>query len=203
MRNKAEAGEQLIKLCQQVGIPNELHRDGALEMRGQDTTFGKICKEYKIRSSWTEPYSPWQNRCENMIGVLVKKVRARRVKRRIPKCVWDFHITWEAQIYTRTVHKGNSTPLEVLTWDTIDISEWTEFEFHYLVSYWDNRDSEAKENIGRWLGVSHHVGSALCYYILTEKATVLSRTTFHKRRVPITGDTRESVRISQVIGPEH
>ena len=34
MWNKAEAREQLIKLCQQVGIPNELHRDGALEMRG-------------------------------------------------------------------------------------------------------------------------------------------------------------------------
>jgi len=112
-----------------------------------------------------------------MIGVLIKKVRAKRARRRFPKCVWDFHITWEAQIYTRTVHKGNSTPLEVLTGDTIDISEWTEFEFYDLVLYWDNRDNEAKQNIGRWLGVSHHIGSALCYYILTEKTTVLSRTT--------------------------
>jgi len=67
--------------------------------------------------------------------------------------------------------------LEVLTGDTIDISERVEFEFYDLVLYWDNRDNEAKQNIGRLLGVSHHVGSALCYYILTEKATVLSRTT--------------------------
>jgi len=64
-----------------------------------------------------------------MIGVLDKKVRARRARRRIPKCIWDFHIIWEAQVYTRTVHKGNSTPLEDLTGDAIDISEWTEFEF--------------------------------------------------------------------------
>ena len=42
--------------------------------------------------------------------------------------------------------------------------------------YWDDRQNEAKQSIGRWLGPSHNVGSALCYYILTEKATVLSRT---------------------------
>jgi len=66
--------------------------------------------------------------------------------------------------------------LEALTGDTIDISEWTEFEFYDLVVYWDNRDGEAGQSIGRWLGPSHHIGSALCYYILTERATVLSRT---------------------------
>ena len=66
--------------------------------------------------------------------------------------------------------------MEALTGDTIDIPEWTEFEFYDFVMYWDNRKSDTKQSIGRWLGPSHHVGSALCYYILTEKATVLSRT---------------------------
>ena len=42
--------------------------------------------------------------------------------------------------------------------------------------YWDDRDGDSRPSIGRWLGPSHHIGSALCYYILTEKATVLSRT---------------------------
>ena len=64
---------------------------------------------------------------------------------------------------TRTVHKGHCTPLEALTGDTIDISEWIEFEFYDLVVYWDNRDGEAGQSIGRWLGPSHHIGSALCY----------------------------------------
>lgn len=31
--------------------------------------------------------------------------------------------------------------------------------------------------MGRWLGVSHHVGSNMCYYILTKKGKVISRTT--------------------------
>jgi len=81
--------------------------------------------------------------------VLTKKVRARRARMRIPKCVWDFHKIWEVQIYTRTVHKGNSTPLEALTGDTIDILKWTEFEFYDLILYWDNRDDEEGQSIGR------------------------------------------------------
>jgi len=160
MQSKAEAGTQLLNLIQQVGIPNEIRRDGAPEMGGSSKS-NKICKEYKIRSTSTDPNSPWQNRRENMIGVLPKKIKARRTRRRIPKCVWYFHIEWEAQIYSRIVHKDHSTPLEVLTGDTIDISEWTEFEFYDLVVYWDDRENEAGQSIGRWLEPSHHIGSAL------------------------------------------
>ena len=128
MKSKSEAGNQLLNLIQQVGVPNELHRDEAPEM-GEDSKFNRICREYKIRSTFTEPYPPWQNKCENMIGFLSRKVKARRARRRIPKCVWDFHIVWEAHIYSRTVHEGHCTPLEALTGDTVDISEYTEFEF--------------------------------------------------------------------------
>jgi len=115
MRTKSEAGSQLLNLIQQVGVPNELHRDGAPEMGG-NSEFMKICREYRIKSTFTEPYSPWQNKCENTIGVLSKKVKARRDRRRIPKCVWDYHIVWEAQIYSRTVHRNHNTPLEALTY---------------------------------------------------------------------------------------
>ncbi len=162
MRSKAQAGDKLLTLIQQVGIPNELHRDRAPEM-SRNLKFNQICQEYRIKSTYTELHSPWQNKCENTIGVLSKKLKARRARRRILKCVWDFHITWEAQIYSRTVHQKHNTPLKALTGDTIDISEWTEFEFYDLVIYWDNRESDAKQIIGRWLGPSHHIGSALCY----------------------------------------
>ena len=67
--------------------------------------------------------------------------------------------------------------MERLTGDSIDISEWTEFEFYDLVRFWDTRDNENCSNLGRWLGVSHHIGSALCYWILTDTGKVLSRTT--------------------------
>lgn len=55
--------------------------------------------------------------------------------------------------------------------------EWLEFEFYDLFWFWVDREDEAKPSVGRWLGVSHHVRSALCYYILTNKGEVISRTT--------------------------
>jgi len=57
MRSKAQAGNQLLNLIQQVGVPNEIHRDGAPEMSG-NSEFIKICREYRIKSTFTEPYSP-------------------------------------------------------------------------------------------------------------------------------------------------
>ena len=86
MRSKAQAGTQLLTFIQQVGIPNELHRDGAPEMGG-NSKFNQICQEHRIKSTYTEPHPPWQNKCENTIGVLSKKMKARRSRRRIPKCV--------------------------------------------------------------------------------------------------------------------
>ena len=57
MKGKSEVGAQLIKFIQQVGIPNEMHRDGAPQMKGS-SQFMKICQEYRIRSTFTEPNSP-------------------------------------------------------------------------------------------------------------------------------------------------
>ena len=57
----------------------------APEMMGDNTEFMKICRNNKIKSSWTEPHSPWQNKCENIIGVIMKKAKGQQVRRRIPK----------------------------------------------------------------------------------------------------------------------
>lgn len=177
LRSKEDAGEALQKNCRDVGIPNELHYDNANEMVGPNTKFQTLCREYKIKTSTTEPHSPWQNRCENIVGIIQTKAKGRRARRRAPKCVWDFGLVWECEIYSRTATKDNRTGLERITGDTVDISEWLEFEFYDLIRYWDTRDSDNKSSIGRWLGISHHVGSALCYWILTNTGKVLSRTT--------------------------
>ena len=45
------------------------------------------------------------------------------------------------------------------------------------VWYWDKPKAEENPLPGRWLGVSHRVGSAMCYFVLTKAGQVLSRTT--------------------------
>ena len=111
------------------------------------------------------------------IKIIKGKSKRRRVKNNILKRVWDFGMVWEAEIYSRTSGKDGRPALELLTGDMIDISEWLEFEFCELVLFWNKHSDYTKPMLGRWLGVSHRIGSAICYLILIEKGKVLSWTT--------------------------
>jgi hypothetical protein len=73
------------------------------------------------------------------------------------------------------------TPLEALTGNTPDISEYTEFDFYQFVMYYDPNDADeagvARRKLGRWLGPSKHVGQALCYYVLKPNGRYVARST--------------------------
>ena len=43
--------------------------------------------------------------------------------------------------------------------------------------FWNNQSDDTNSTLGQWLGISHRVGSALCYLIISEKGKVLSLTT--------------------------
>ena len=68
------------------------------------------------------------------------------------------------------------TPLEQLTGETPDISEYLDFSFYDLCWYNDNAGL-GETKLGHWQGVSHRVGSLMSYWILTIKGNVISRTT--------------------------
>ena len=70
-------------------------------------------------------------------------------------------MVWEAEIYYHTAIKYGNPALELLTGDTIDISEWLEFEFYELVWFWNNESDDTKTMLVLWLGLSHRVGSTL------------------------------------------
>ena len=83
----------------------------------------------------------------------------------------------ESDIYSWTAGKDGRPYLEQLTGDSIDISKFLEFYFCDLVWFCNNHSYDTNPMLGRWLGVSHSVGSALYYWILSEKRKFLSRTT--------------------------
>jgi Reverse transcriptase (RNA-dependent DNA polymerase) len=65
-----------------------------------------------------------------------------------------------------------------VTGDTPDISEYLDFSWYEAVWYYEpTAFPEEKRLIGRWMGVAHRVGQALCYWILTSSGTVIARTT--------------------------
>ena len=177
MKTKASAGEALQKITKDVGVPNTLISDGAREQTGDATKFKEVTKKLYIDTRTIEPFSPWQNQAENVIGIIKSKAKRRRIRRQVPKRCWDFGLVWEAEIYCRIAGTDGRTGLERLTGDTPDISEWIDFEFYDLCWYWTNQTDANESKIGRWLGVSHRVGSALCYWILTSTGKVIARTT--------------------------
>ena len=65
-------------------------------------------------------------------------------------------------------------PLEVLTGEPLDISAYPDFGFYDWCWYHENAGlGELK--LGRWLGVSHRVGSAMSFWILNDKCEIMSR----------------------------
>jgi hypothetical protein len=62
--------------------------------------------------------------------------------------------------------RNGRTGHEEVTGETPDISEYVDFDFYDWVWYWDTPDKDNSPKIGRWLGPSHRIGAAMCYYIL-------------------------------------
>jgi hypothetical protein len=74
--------------------------------------------------------------------------------------------------------KEGRTGIERLTGNSVDISEWLDFEFYDIVWYWDGpNNTDENPKLGRWLGIAHHIGSNMCYWILNDKGNSLARTT--------------------------
>ena len=126
-----------------------------------------------------EPYSPWQNHCKTKIGLLKKRRKQTIARKNLHRRIWDYFLVYDAEILSQTTRKeGDCTGYEKVTGDTPDISEWCDFSFYEYVWYWGTpSDNASAANIGQWLGVSHQLGSGLCYWILRKNCYALSRTT--------------------------
>ncbi len=178
MQRESEAPDALVEFIQHVGIPSAIHTDGSkVQTRGE---WLKVVKKYHIKTTETEPHSPWQNRAEAGIRELKRHTSRLMRSSNSPKTLWDFCCTLVSKLRTMmpnhhyTAH--GRTPHEIVTGETPDISEYVAFKWYQAVWYLDS-DSypEERKKIGRWLGVSHRVGQAMCFWILTANASVISR----------------------------
>ena len=136
---KSEAGTTLDRIKRDVGVANEIFIDNAPDHTRYNKEMQRVTRLARIKVQTTEPHSPWENITEIVIKIIKGRFNRRRVQRNIPKRVWDFVMVWEAEIYSRTEGKDGGLSLERLTGDTIDISEWLEFDFYDLVWFWNNQ----------------------------------------------------------------
>jgi hypothetical protein len=94
--------------------------------------------------------------------------------------LWDFGLVYESELLSRMARGDNwRTRYEVVIGQMPDISEWLDFEFYNLV-WWLERFkkpiiTDNQRRLARWLGVSHRVGSDLCYWLITECGKIIAK----------------------------
>jgi hypothetical protein len=70
-------------------------------------------------------------------------------------------------------HSDGRTPIQIITGEVSDISEYLDFDFYDWIYYRSNAGLGEVE-IARWLGVSHRVGRLMSYWILPESGIPIS-----------------------------
>ena len=176
LRDRKEAGDSLFRFAKDVGAPAELISDNASELLGFNSTFAKQARFLHIRQSGCETKTQRQNRFELETGILKRQWKSRMATNRAAKRLWDFCLVYEARILSMIARGKDGIPgIEKVTGDTVDITEWLDFSFYDLVWFWD--DPKEPATLGRWLGVSHRIGSALCYWVIKKNGYIEARTT--------------------------
>ena len=183
MEKKSLAGQALRQFVRDYGIPEQLTSDGASEQTGSKTEFMQTVRKFDIDHHVSEPHRPQQNRAESVIREVRRKWFRQMTKRKVPSRLWDYGIVWVCEVMSLTVNSSFSlegrTPMEQVTGETPDISEYLDFTFYDWVWYRDNA-GVGDNSFGRWLGVSHRIGNLMSYWILTIHGRVISRTTVQR-----------------------
>ena len=184
MERKREAGEKLYRFVTDVGIPQELITDGAKEET--ESRWKDVCKEFRIISRTTEPYSPWQNRAEAEIREMKKGMLRIQRKTGSPKRLWCYLGEWYQHVRSLTagdnpVLNGRS-PTERVRGNTPDISEYAQFDWYEYCWLWDSTESFPKnrKRLVRFIGVAETVGSPMCLWVLTDTGKVMARSSVTK-----------------------
>ena len=182
MTARSESGQLLVEFTDDVRIPEHLVTDGAGAFTGRATEFFKEARRMRIRLHTSEQGRKNQNQAaERKIGFLEEHWRARMHKKKVPKRLWDFGLVYESELLSRMARgRDRRTGYEEVTGDTADISKCIDSEMYDLV-YWIDRLNKTDtlddiRRLGRWLGISHGVGSDMCYWLITESGKLVSKT---------------------------
>lgn len=183
IEKKGDAHEPIDHFVRDFGAMDMLISDGAHEQVGKHSQFQAKLRKYNIQSRRSEPDRPNQNPAEGVIREIRKKWYRQIFRTNCPRRLWNYGIPYVCAIMRMTASYSGRlrgrTPLENLTGETPDISEYLDFGFYDLV--WYKEDAGIGEiKLGRFLDVSHSVGSLMSYHILPCSGIPVSRTTVQR-----------------------
>ena len=176
-------GDSLLDFIHDFGVPEHLTSDGASSQEGKNTKFAKGIRFHRIKQKISGPRRPNENPVESAIREIKRRWYRMMDKKCIPMRLWDNVLVWICETGNLTVssskYANGRTPVEMITGETPDISEYTDFGIYDWVTYRNNAGM-GPISLGRWLGVSHKIGQLMSFWILTISGHVISCTTVQR-----------------------
>ena len=100
---------------------------------GPRTRFMEAIRRYEIKYHVSGPRRPNENPAEQSIHEIKKRWYRIMLKKKVPPRLWDYGFTWVCETENICAnfskHAHGWTPLEIITGETPDISEYLDFEF--------------------------------------------------------------------------
>jgi len=148
-------------------------------MQGQ---WRKLCNEFGIQTTYTEPHSPWQNRAEGHIRETKRHIHRKMKARNVPKRLWSYCAKWSTDVRNKTASSlfsmDGRTPYEAMYGHTPDISSLCYYDFYEPVWYFEPQEfPEDRRKMARWLGEAHGIGQAMCHWIIPDSGIPIARST--------------------------
>ena len=179
-------GDTLTQFVSDFGAPEHLTIDGAAVQTGPKTKCMQAIRRYQIKYHVSGPRRPNENPAEQAIHKVKKRWYRIMLKKDVPLRLWDYEFTWVCEVdnicANLSKYADGRTPLEIITGETPDISEYLDFEFYDWVLFRSNAGLGEVE-LARWLGVSHKVGRMMSYWILPQSGIPISATTVQRMTI--------------------
>ena len=181
--NNENVGQSLRSFVNDYGAPEQLTYDGAPVQVGKKTLFQQTIRKYEIKTHTSAPRRPNENPAEGAIREVKRRWYRLQDSKGVPDRLWDFGIEYICEtgnlIVNSSRYSKGRTPLEIITGETPDISEYMDFGFYDWVLYRSNAGLGPVE-VGKWLGVSHRVGQLMSYWILPKSGRPISCSTVQR-----------------------
>jgi hypothetical protein len=164
IEKKGDAYEPIDWFVQDYGAPETLISDGAPEQVGRNSKFQAKLRKHGIKHKTSETERSNQNPAEGTIREVRKRWYRQMFKRNCPRRLWSYGLPHVCAIMRLTASYAGRlqgrTPLEAMTGETPDISEYLDFGFYDLVWFKENAGL-GETQLGRFLDVDHLVGSLM------------------------------------------
>jgi hypothetical protein len=122
------------------------------DQTGKSTDVMKIIRgaNIKLRIAEKGRGITQNHRAETEIREVKTKWKTRMRSNQVPARLWDFGLVYIAEIQSILARGVDKRPgLEKLTGETIDISEWLDFDFYDRVWFWDQKKMDMTDEQAR------------------------------------------------------